>query len=149
MDNAELILKLTSLAQLDVDAVDVYREALARTTDEDVRKNFERFQGEHEYHSTKLLDAVVALGAPRPEPKVDLLGHVADLVTSLRSRSGTKGALHALLTAERYHNSRYDAAAAWDVGDVEIAAQLGTFRDDERRHLEFVEMRLGETGETP
>ena len=148
MDNAELISKLTSLAQLDVDAVDVYREALAGTTDEEVHKNFERFQGEHEYHSTKLLDAVVALGAPRPELKVDLLGHVADLVTSLRSRGGTRGALHAMLTAERYHNSRYAAAASWDVSDADLATQLGRFRDDERRHLEYVETHLGDTGET-
>ena len=149
MEKSELISKLTSLAQLDVDAVDVYREALGAATDEDVHKNFERFQGEHEYHSTKLLDAVVALGAPRPELKVDMLGHIADVVTSIRGMSGTKGALHAMLTAEHYHNSRYNAAVAWDVGDEDLATLLGSFLDDERRHLKFVEAQLAKSPDAP
>jgi len=143
MDDTELARKLASLGRLDFDAVSVYSEALAHVTDDTVRASFEQFQADHKYHAEHLAEAVERLGGEKPEPKVDLMGQVADLVTALRSRGGTVGALHAMLTAEHFHNSRYGDAATWDVGDEEIATLLKRFFDDEKHHLAFIEEHLG------
>lgn len=145
MERDELLKKLESLAQLDTDAVRVYDEALEHATDEDVHKNFERFQSEHRYHAEQLSAAIVRLGGKKPELKVDIAGHLADWVTSMRSLRGTQGALHAMDTAEKYHNRHYGEAVTWDVGDAEVAEMLRRFDADEKRHLAYVEERLGKT----
>lgn len=145
MERDDLSRKLESLAQLDTDAVRVYDEALEHVTDDDIRKNFERFQSEHRYHAEQLSDAIVRLGGKKPELKVDLAGHLADWVTAMRSVRGTEGALHAMETAEKYHNRHYGKAVGWDVGDDEVATLLRRFDDDEKRHLAYVEERLGKT----
>jgi hypothetical protein len=145
MDRDDLLRKLESLAQLDTDAVAVYDEALEHTTDEDVRKNFQRFQSEHRYHAEQLSEVIVRRGGKKPELKVDAAGHLAEWATSIRSRRGTEGALHAMETAERYHTRRYGDAVGWSVDDNEVATMLQRFDDDEKRHLAFVEQRLGKT----
>lgn len=142
MQTEELVRKLESLAQLDTDAVQVYSEALAHVHEDDVREAYTRFQGEHRYHASTLSDAIVRLGGKKPELKVDLMGRVADWVTSFRSMLGKEGALHAMKTAERYHNSRYADAAAWDLDDSDLAAILARFYGDEKRHLAFIDERL-------
>lgn len=144
METRMLLRRLEDLAQLDTDAVQVYAEALEHVKDEDVRKEFERFQGEHKYHASTLSDTIVRLGGTKPDLKVDLMGRVADWVTAFRSMIGTKGPLHAMKTAENYHNKHYGEAAEWDVGDEEVATMLKRFFGDEKRHLAFVEERLGE-----
>lgn len=149
MERDDLLRKLESLAQLDTDAVRVYDEALEHTTDDEVREAFQRFQGEHQYHATTLADTIERLGGKRPDLKVDLAGHLADWVTSMRSIRGTQGALHAMETAERYHNRHYDEAVTWDLGDADLATTLRRFSDDEKRHLAFVEEKLGKVAATP
>jgi rubrerythrin len=142
MERQELLRKLESLAQLDTDAVQVYDEALEHVTDEDVRTNFMRFQGEHRYHAEQLALAIVRLGGRRPELKVDMAGHFADWMTSIRSMGGAEGALHAMTTAERYHNRRYGDAASWDLGDDDTTTLIRRFAEDERQHLVYVEERV-------
>lgn len=150
MDRDDLLHKLHSLAQLDTDAVRVYDEAIEHVRDDDeVRKSFETFQGEHRYHAEQLSAAIVRLGGKKPELKVDLIGHLADWVTALRSVRGAEGALHAMETAEKYHNRHYGEALTWDVDDAELATMLKRFDDDEKRHLAFVEKRLGKAAEAP
>jgi rubrerythrin len=148
MERHDLLKKLASLAQLDTDAVHVYDEALEHTTDDDVRKSFERFQSEHRYHAQQLSETIVRLGGEKPERKVDMAGHLADWVTSMRSMRGTEGALHAMETAEKYHNRHYGDAVTWDVGDDEVATMLRRFDDDEKRHLAYVDEKLGKTTPT-
>ncbi|HEY3317768.1 MAG TPA: ferritin-like domain-containing protein [Coriobacteriia bacterium] len=148
MEREDLLHKLESLAQLDTDAVRVYDEALEHTTDEAVSTAFKQFQGEQRYHAEQLSEAIVRLGGGKPDLKVDIVGHLADWVTAMRSMRGTEGALHAMETAERYHNRRYGDAVAWEVGDDEVATLLRRFGDDEKRHLAFVEQRLGKTTPT-
>ena len=142
MESDELLKKLESLAQLDTDAVEVYREAIERTDQEDVRTEFGRFQGEHRYHAEQLSAAIVRLGGKKPELKVDLMGHVAEWVTAFRSMLGKMGPLHAMQTAEHYHNRRYDDAASWEVMDPELEQLLRRFQGDEKGHLSYIEKRL-------
>lgn len=143
MERDELARKLRSLAQLDTDAVRVYDDALNHVTDDEVRKNFEKFRSEHRYHAEQLSGTIERLGERKPELSLDIAGHFADWVTSIRSRTGTEGALHAMETAERYHNRHYAEAAMWVTGDEEIHTLLERFDEDEKRHLAYVEERLG------
>jgi hypothetical protein len=145
MERKDLVKKLESLAQLDTDAVRVYDEALEHTKDDAVSSAFREFQSEHRYHAERLSDEIVRLGGEKPDLKVDLAGHLADWVTAIRSARGTEGALHAMQTAEKYHNRHYGEAVTWDVGDDEAATLLRRFDDDEKRHLAFVEEHLGKT----
>lgn len=143
MERKELFDKLHDLAQMDFDAVRVYDEALEHVTDAEVRRQFEIFRGEHKVHATQLGELIAQAGGQVPQLRVDVMGHFADWATAIRGMRGTEGALHAMRTAEKYHNRRYATAAEWDVGDATIAETLGRYREDERRHLEFVESRLG------
>ncbi len=142
MDREDLLHRLKSLAQLDTDAVHVYDEALQHAEDERVHEMFGRFQGEHRYHAEQLSQTIVRLGGETPELKVDMMGHLADWVTTFRSMRGTVGALHAIRTAEHFHNHRYSEAATWEVEDAETATLLQRFYEDEKGHLAFVEERL-------
>jgi rubrerythrin len=139
----DLIRKLSSLAQLDRDATSVYDEAIKHAMDDDVQARFKQFRAEHENHVSKISAAMERLGGPALDLKVDALGHLADWVTAFRSMGGQQGALHAMRTAEKYHNSRYGEAAGWEVEDPELLSMLEGFYAEERHHLEFVEAKLG------
>jgi rubrerythrin len=134
---------LLDLAQLDTDAVGVYDDAIAHVEDDEVRTNFKEFRDEHEHHAKVITAALGRLAGEVPELSVDLMGRMAEFVTNLRSASGTQGALHAMRTAEQYHNHRYGAAAAWGIDDPELAAAIQQFIAEEKRHLAFIESRLG------
>ncbi len=123
----DLIKKLSSLAQLDRDATSVYDEALKHAEDDDVKMKFKDFRDEHEYHVTTIAAAVERLGEPALDLKVDVLGHVADWVTAFRSMGGQQGALHAMRTAEKYHNGRYAEAVEWDVTTRSCRRCFGAF----------------------
>lgn len=141
--NKDLLLKeLHSLAQLDRDAVSVYAEALPHVSDAGVKEHFTTFANEHQRHVEELSAAIVRMGGTAPELKVDMMGMVAEWIVSFRSMMGEKGPLHAMHMAETYHNSRYKEAAAWEVGDEALAAQLQTFFVEEQRHLSFVNEKL-------
>jgi rubrerythrin len=143
MERDELVSKLESLAQLDTDAVSVYAEALQHVTDEEVRSNFEQFQGQHMQHADRLAELITKLGGERPRVDVDFVGRFADWITGLRSRRGTEGALRAMESAERYHTRRYGEAMEWGVADPEVVQALERFNQDEQHHLAYVESKLG------
>jgi rubrerythrin len=141
MNTLQTAAHLASLMHMDLDAVQVYDEALEHVTEDDVREHFEGFRDEHDYHATVLAAEIRRLGHTPPEPREDFAGHFAEMVTALRSVSGTSGAIGAMRTAERYHNRRYRQAQSLDV-DAELKEVLARFFDDEQRHLEYCEKKL-------
>jgi len=142
MERTDLFKKLADLAQLDYDAVRVYDEALEHTTEAEITTAFEHFRSDHKNHYEQLTEWIGKLGGEQPRLHVDVMGHAADWLTSIRSLRGTAGAVHAMRTAEKYHNSHYAKAAEWDVDNEEVATMLRRFYNDERQHLEFVESHL-------
>lgn len=144
MDASEMIKKLTSLAQMDRDAVGVYDEAIKHVTDDDVLTKFKAFRAQHDYHVKAIGDAIQARGGGVPDLDMDFMGRMADWVTALRSRSGTEGALKAMKTAEDYHNKRYTEAHGWDLGNADLIEMLERFHGDEKMHLQYVEERLAQ-----
>ncbi len=139
----DLIKKLTSLAQLDRDATSVYDEALKHVDNDDVKAQFVEFRDEHEHHVTEISAAVLRLSGQVLDARVDAMGHIVDWITAFRSMGGENGALHAMRTAEKYHNSRYAEAVTWDAGDSALQLTLERFHAEEKRHLEFIENKLG------
>ena len=138
-----LMKKVHSLAQLDRDAVSVYDDVLKQVTAANVKEHFTDFRDEHQHHITELSAAIVRLGGPESDLKVDAMGVVADWVMSFRSMMGEKGPLHAMHMAESYHNSRYKEAVGWQIDDADLAAQLKTFYAEEQRHMAFIDEKLG------
>jgi uncharacterized protein (TIGR02284 family) len=138
----DLMKKLTSLAQLDRDATSVYDEALKHVTDEDVRTTFTDFRDEHEHHVTEISAAVERMGGQPLDLKVDAMGHMADWFAAFRSMGGQTGALKAMHTAEKYHNSRYAETLTWSIGDKDLADTLARFYAEEQRHLAYVDAKL-------
>jgi hypothetical protein len=78
-----------------------------------------------------------------PEFSRDLKGLLLQGFTRLRSVTGTAGALRAMRGNEILTNLYYDRALAWDL-PPEIRRMLLRNRDDEIRHLAFVEQAIRE-----
>jgi rubrerythrin len=135
--------KVRSLAQLDRDAIDVYEQALQHVQDAEVRDRLTDFRDEHQHHVTELAAAVERLTGQGFIAREDVMGHVAEWVTAFRAMGGQRGALEAMRSAEKYHNSRYSEAVTWDVADDQLRDQLAQFYEDEKRHLAYVESELG------
>lgn len=134
--------QLLALVQLEDDAIELYAQAIGRITDEEIRSAFEQFQADHRRHASELPYAIQHAGWATPMPHVDLKGHVEEVAVRMQCVTGTSGALHAMLHAEKLHNRHYSQATAWDVATEELADLLGEFADDERRHLEFIVVHL-------
>jgi demethoxyubiquinone hydroxylase (CLK1/Coq7/Cat5 family) len=70
-----------------------------------------------------------------------LKGYLIEGFTALRSMTGTEGALKAMRTNEKITNKNYDKALSQDL-PADVAAIVRRNRDDERRHLEYIETAL-------
>lgn len=141
METHEIVRHLASLMHLDVDASHVYDEVLTHVTDEDIRANFTTFRDEHKHHAEVIAEAIKSLGETPPPPEEDLVGRLSEMAMGMRSVTGDQGALHAMRTAENYHNSRYKEASGWDV-DATLKQTLTEFYGDEVKHLAYMEKKL-------
>lgn len=140
--DVSVLKKVSDLVQLDLDAVSVYNEAIGHVDDEEIKARFVQFRDEHQNHVTVLTSEIERLGGKAPKVGIDLIGRVADLVTQVRSMGGTRGALHAMRTAEKVHNSRYEAATKWEIDDQKLLDTLLSFFSEEQRHLAFMESNI-------
>jgi rubrerythrin len=132
---------LSSLMHLDIDAAEVYDEVLKHVTDEEIAASYRAFKGEHANHAKVLAEAITAMGETPPEQREDLMGRIAEMAMGIRSVTGDSGALHAMHTAEKLHNSQYAASQEWDV-EASLKETLAAFYEDEKRHLAYIEKRL-------
>ena len=141
MDNKEIAKRLSSLAQLDIDAVHAYKEAIERVEDPQVRENLVRYREDHERHVSELSAEISRLGETPPEFSVDFKGFFIQGFTSLRSMTGTEGALNAMHTNEKLTNKNYSEASIWNLR-TNIQAIINLAYEDEKRHLQYIEMEL-------
>jgi len=139
--NRETITCLNELIRLDADAVELYQSAIDRVDDAAVKADLLAFQRDHNTHISDLTRVVSDLGG-EPEPaKQDLKGKALELVTAMRSMTGTEGALKAMRTNEKLTNKTYDDAAAKELPPL-ARALITRNRSDERRHLAAIERHL-------
>jgi rubrerythrin len=141
VDVDEMVKKLSSLVQLDVDAVHAYDEAIQQIDTVAVRERLKHFRNDHDRHIRELSEKIRELGKTPPEPTPDLKGIRIKGFTALRGITGTEGALKAMQTNETLTNSRYEEAADSDFRN-DIKAIVEKNYKDEQRHLRYIEEAL-------
>lgn len=141
MDDKEIAQKLGSLAQLDIDAVHVYREAIEKVEDPQVRETLVRYCEEHERHIAELSAKISRLGEAPPDFSSDFKGFFIHGFTSLRSITGIEGVLNAMHTNEKLINKNYSEAGSWNL-PKNIQTIVNLAYEDEKHHLEYIEMEL-------
>ncbi len=143
MENKEIVKRLTSLVQLDIDAVHAYKEAMEKIENLQIREHLAMFRQDHERHIADFSTWIRQLGGTPPEFSLDFKGYLIKSFTSLRSVTGTKGALNAMHTNEKLTSKEYEAAESWDL-PPDLKQTIALAREDERRHLEYIERALQE-----
>ncbi len=137
MDPKGIAAKLNTLVQLDIDAVHAYDQAIAAMDAAEIRERMNRYRDDHHRHVTDLGALVRQLGGTPPVFAPDFKGSIIQGFTSLRSLSGTDGALRAMHTNEKLTNSRYADAVRWDL-TPEVRVMVQAFLTDERTHIEYI-----------
>jgi hypothetical protein len=151
MDKIRMIQELGALAQLDIDAVHAYGQAIEKIDLPVIREHMMRCRDDHRRHANELSVVIRELGGEPPEFTPDLKGYLISGFTSLRSMAGTEGALKAMHTNERLTNKKYADACARDWSLSSAAGDLVMKnRKDERLHIEYIENALDNRAwETP
>jgi uncharacterized protein (TIGR02284 family) len=137
MENKDIVSKLYDLCQLDIDAIRAYDEAIEKIDIETVAENLRNFRADHQRHVSDLTAQIVKYGGTAPENKPDVKGFVIQGFTSLRSLTGTPGALKAMRGNEVLTNSKYKAAQELDL-PVDLRQIIDRNYSDEQRHLAYI-----------
>lgn len=132
---------LNALIELDFDAAEAYEVAIDRVEDEGDKAAFTSFKDDHERHTRELQPFVTELGE-KPSDKSGFKAVLTKGKVSLASLVGDKAILVAMKTNEDDTNTAYDRAVSRDDVPSHIRDVLIRNRDDERRHLAYVEKRL-------
>lgn len=137
MKDKNLIQAMSSLVQLDVDAVRAYDQAVKEIDDNIIRDRLLKFQDEHRQHIIGLSRQIETLGGTPPERSQDLKGYVIEAFAAIRSFTGLKGALNAMKTTEEITNRYYGEVVSWEApsGVKEI---LRAYFSEEKIHLEYI-----------
>jgi rubrerythrin len=137
MDNKEIARKLSSLAQLDIDAEHAYGQAIDEIKEVAIRDRLSEFREDHKRHVAELIVAIRELGETPPEYKRDTKGFLMEGFTAIRSKTGTEGALKAMRSNEKTTSKTCEKARSWEVPQS-VKALIEKNCADERRHLEYV-----------
>lgn len=143
MDTKKLVKKLSNLAQLDIDAVHAYEEALKNIDKSEIHKKISDFRDDHLRHINNLNDLIVKFGGIPPERTKDFKGYLIQGFTSLRSVTGTVGALNAMETNEVLTNKTYKNALEDEENmPLEVRSIIEENYLDEQRHLDYIRMTI-------
>ncbi len=141
MNDQEIIDRLSGLVKLDIDAVNAYERAIERIRDERIRETILNYRNDHEGHISNLSVLISELGGEPPERSQDIQGKLMEAVTTMRSITGTVGALKAMRTNEETTNRVYEKAVEWEIRE-DVHRQLERNFEDEKKHLAFISNEL-------
>lgn len=142
MEKKSVVNLLNDLMQLDIDAWHAYGEAIEKLdTALDIRDTLERFRGDHHRHVTEISARLRDLGEEPPGFSPDFKGYIIQGFTSLRSITGTKGALAAMETNEKLTNRKYADALENEGIPSDIHALIEANYKDEQEHLRYIRDR--------
>jgi len=141
MDTAQIVKKLRSLVQLDIDAIHAYEKAIEKIDIKKVKDQLVEYKKDHMHHVENLSAFISGYGEDVPKFSPDFKGILIEGLTAFRSITGTEGALKAMKSNEELTNKTYDEALSWEL-PANIRDTVQQNRDDERRHLEYIEMAL-------
>ncbi|HEY3449419.1 MAG TPA: DUF2383 domain-containing protein [Myxococcales bacterium] len=142
MDPKDLNKELSSLAQLDIDAIHAYDQAIHNIDVTSVREQLTQFKADHERHVRDLSVIIQRFGGQAPSFSPDFKGYVLQGFTALRSAMGTEGALKAMKGNEELTNRTYSNALGKGF-PVDVLAVLQKNYADEQRHLAAINQWIG------
>lgn len=137
----QLIDRLNKLLMLDHDAVEAYQQAIDRMDSATCRNKLSEFQNDHRRHIDELKKCIAQFGGT-PKDRTDVKGFFIKGMTSLQSMMGDEMALKAMQTNEKLTNRTYQDALDDLQMPEDIRLLVQKNRDDERRHLQWIEMAL-------
>jgi uncharacterized protein (TIGR02284 family) len=143
VDDQKLVKNLGSLAQLDIDAVFAYSQAIDGIDVPSVREQLVSFRSDHERHISDLSAIIRRHGGEPPEHARDFKGFLIEGFTAIRSMTGTEGALKAMQSNEQTTNKKYSEAMSWEV-PADVRSLIQRNFDDEKRHLRAIEQMLSQ-----
>ena len=141
MNEKEIADKLSSLVQLDIDAIHAYDQAIDKIDVPSIHEQLRQFRDDHHRHVTDLSAAIRQLGGTPPDFSPDFKGYFIQGFTSLRSMTGTEGALKAMRTNEQLTNRTYEEASSWSLSPS-IHALIEQNYADEKRHIMYIDQAI-------
>jgi competence protein ComEA len=144
LDADELVEALTSLAELDSEAVAAYTVAIESLEDEEMADKLTEFRGDHQRHVEELNELLERCGGEAVEdkdPEESLLAHLADTAAAL----GDRGVVLAMISNEQLTNGSYEAALELPCDD-EVRSVIERNYADEQRHLRWLLERRAARG---
>lgn len=139
METNKIVDVLVSLAQLDIDAVHAYGQALQQIDITEIYDMISRFQNDHHQHIEDLSRMIMSYGGKPPKFSLDFKGYLINGMTAVRSLTGAKGALEAMETNEITTNSSYRSAIEDNPGlPADVLELLEKNYADEKKHLEYI-----------
>jgi uncharacterized protein (TIGR02284 family) len=138
---SDILEKLTSLYNLDNDAIKSYDSALKKIDDKALSTNIELFRDDHVRHVDNLARIISALGGSLPTTPGDIRGLFLSGATTLLSMTSTEGALKGLQSGEKITNKSYEDAVEQDF-PPDILSVLSRNYQDEKVHLDYVNKAL-------
>lgn len=135
---------LRHLAQVDIDAIRAYTQAIENCGDRELAATLSAFRGDHERHVRDLSPAIRRLGGTPPN-SADVTGFGIAGFTAVMAGAGTTGALTVMESNEIVTNDAYRQALSREL-PADIRGMVERNREDERRHLEAIRGRLEATG---
>lgn len=143
---------LNDLLQTAIDTIHAHTHAIEHIHLPEVAIDLQQFEVDHQRQIDQLSVAVQRLGIVPVDPTPDLRGYASEAFVALRSLTGTAGALKALRSSEQTLYEGYERTLS-DELPPDIHAIVRRGRDDERRHLLYLENALGnriwDTGVNP
>jgi len=133
--------EINSLIQLDIDAVEAYKQALKNIDFPSIHQSLESFRQDHEEHIKALSDEIRQLGGKPMERSQDFKGFLIEGFTAIRSITGVEGALKAMLGNEKLTTKTYEKALSADV-PASTKDIIRKNYEDEKKHLKYIEDAL-------
>ena len=141
MEQSKVIDRLEDLVKTDVDASYAYQQAIENIKIPEVSRVLEEYRQDHERHARRLSDEIERLGGERPSHTRSITGFFMSGFTTIRSATGTEGALKAMESNEYFTNRAYEKASNEDF-PAETLALIMRHLDDERQHLSYIQRTL-------
>lgn len=141
MTNQEIAEELSSLVQLDLDAVLAYDRAIEAIGDGWIMNELARFKLDHQRHILELSKVLLDMKVKPPASRADVKGAILGGVTGVRARLGTEQALKAMVPNEELTTSTYARAMAKPFPD-DVLELVRKNYGDEQRHLAWIRRAL-------
>jgi len=139
--NADPVVLLRSLVELDYDMAEAYETAIEMLDDPVSKQALREFHEDHRRHMIDLSTLIVNLGG-RPMVEADFRHVLLEAKVFIASVAGDRAILKAIKGTEEEANTTYARAAAMRGLAPEVTRVLEMNLEDERRHLSGLQRAL-------